>query len=424
MLKKSLTLILLVTIGSFVVITFIFGGITAYDTYIGNLQIPEKVAGEVDHQKKVEYQKMVQETIEESGIADIYETISKFDDTRELLYEQKDFTAVTERLTQKFQEKSTPLERMYYSGELARLGNYTTFEDPLQNLDILNQWLAVSPDSHFPYTARGVLYRQYAWHFRGSRLANQVTDEGWKKFEHYLELALADLEKAHEMEPADPEPLYHLISTVAGLGYGTEAIEHFYQKVMDVEPLHYGARLAKLNFIQPKWGGSWEAMEALEKDCEEAGKEFPLLLMAIRSSKDYMQPRGTKYVNAFQSSHQRWLQVALDQLAQDPNDTNLRTNVIYMAFEAQELVIASEHFEIIGDKYMEDTRFDNLQEYSEKRAYCLLAKSREPGIAHTPEEGVLIKKAYKIGYTNEFVKEYYNRYMEHETEPETTEPNT
>ena len=56
----------------------------------------EKVSGQKQQQAKEEKYNAQQDKIIELGLDDIYEIVSLYDDTRELLYEKQDFKTVTE----------------------------------------------------------------------------------------------------------------------------------------------------------------------------------------------------------------------------------------------------------------------------------------------------------------------------------------
>ena len=375
-------------------------------------QQQEKISGEDQWKEKVQKHQDQKKLNQMLGLSEIYKEVTLYEDLWEKLYEEKEFKTVEQRLTTQFNNMKTPLEKKYYSDTIESLSAESYRKEHHERHTILNDWVKASPNSHLPYLVRGNFYINYAWFYRGTSYSNLVTDEGLKKMGYYMNLAQADLEKAYEINPIDPESMHNLMSVAVGLGYGNEAFEHCYQKVMEINPLHYNARSSKMNFIQPKWGGSWEAMEALMDENEKLSAEFPLLLLINRFATQGMISRGTKYENAWDNNHKKWFQAAYDQLALNPDDLLIQSDVIYLAMNAKEYQIAHDLFEKIGNQYLLNSRYDSLERYSGNRAFCFYHFSQKPDVKGTPREEELLLKALAVAPKDDAILGIYRNILD------------
>ena len=151
-------------------------------------------------------------------------------------------------------------------------------------LDILWAWLDERPEQQAFVTAlaakadadpwilgvaSGRLHIKLAWDSRGNGFAHTVTDEGWKGFRANLKQARDDLAGAWKADPSLPEPATDMITVSMGAGSDlNERAEDWFGRAVaaqvdDERPYQfmlYGP-------LQPRWGGSHEAMLQLGEAC-------------------------------------------------------------------------------------------------------------------------------------------------------------
>lgn len=319
----------------------------------------------------LERQKVRKARIKELGLDERYETAYLYDNTRYLLYTEKDFDTVETQLASNFATANEPLKAHRYHGLIASMGNFYYGEDPEVLLSVLDAWVKAKPDSHYARLVRGKYYTDYAWYFRGTGYAHTVSGRSWEQFGRYLEASKNDLDMAHELNPKDPEASVGLI-TIAGGGGGL-SMREYYERAISINPLHYGARRKVLHFLRPRWGGSIEAMEAFVEESETAAKDFPLLRMLSRTASHYIY-----YAEAISEEEwdtirndPKWLDVIVAQLKQNPDDVHLMNSAASYAYKSKQYKTSMEYYVKIGDRFPAGGMTSNVISYNKNRALAV-----------------------------------------------------
>jgi len=351
--------------------------------------------------------------LEASGLLDRYTVVSIYDDTREILFEQQDFATVEARMAAHYEAADTPLRKHRYSQHLKHLGNMYYGEDLEAQWKILSDWVDSRPESQLARVVRGAYAMDYAWYFRGNGYSHRVTDEGWAGFHRYLEIAREDLEIAHEMNPDDPEAPALLITVTSALGTNADVTDSYYARVLEINPLHYGARMAKLHYAQPVWGGSWEIIEGIIADCAAHQAEFPLFVDIIRQAERNMKPRGKAYENTWNSKKTKQMMYAgyLAQAQQSPDDLRVQADLASFAADLFHYDDAYAAMAIVGDRFPRNNRFDDLPNYHRWRGIVMAEYSRFDDIRDTPKEEELIEAAVALTPSEATVTGLYLAYL-------------
>ncbi len=129
-----------------------------------------------------------------------------------------------------------------------------------------DDWISAMPDSGTPLTARGAFYIRHAWKERGTGRAHNVTDEGWRGFTEYLDLALADLQRAVELSPDDPTPWASMISVAMGLSLPKDEILRLVAEADLRSPGLACVYSRATTALAQKWGGSHRLMFDFAED--------------------------------------------------------------------------------------------------------------------------------------------------------------
>ncbi len=339
-----------------------------------------------------------QAALEATGLAERYTTIYVQDETRNHLYYDQDFPAVEARLTAQFAEASTPLAKFRYSQHIRSLGNFGYGDDPEALWAILDAWVEHSPESHLPYLVRGVFAIDYAWYYRGNTLAHRVTDRGWEGFRRYLDQAQQDLEHSLALKPEDIEAAAAMMTVASAAGLGDDVMESYFQKTMAVNPLHRNAYMTKLNFAQPKWGGSWEAVEAVIAEAESKYAEFPLMIKVKRYGEWYMASRGKRYEGTWNSNATKWMMYESfkAQVALNPEDLFIQADLASFSADLLRFDEAAAAMDAIGDHFPSNCRFGELQNFHKWRALIYAEHANEFNIRDTPDAEIYFEKALAI----------------------------
>ncbi|MCF6283965.1 MAG: DUF4034 domain-containing protein [Candidatus Hydrogenedentes bacterium] len=386
--------------GAFFLIRVAMEEFENYDSYESE-EIEPSYGPDAWKEREVRYnekQAKKQADLGASGLTSRYTMLPLNDDTRERLYEDQDFALVEARLTAQFEAADTPLRKHRYGGHIRYLGNLYYNEDPAMRWATLNAWVENSPKTHLPLLVRGSFAIQYAWYFRGTTMANEVTDEGWEGFRHYLNQAHEDLDLAYTMNPLDAEAPAAMITVSSALGLGEDAMESYYQKTLAINPLHRSARMSKLNFAQPKWGGSWRKIEDIIADCEANYEAFPMLAKVKRYGEYYMESRGKAYEDTWNSEETKQMMFACyrDQAAMSPDDLHVQAELASFAADLLQFKEASDAMHIIGDQFPEGCRYSNLPNYHKWRAIAYAEHAQYPAVVGIPQERQLMEEALAL----------------------------
>jgi hypothetical protein len=104
-----------------------------------------------------------------------------------------------------------------------------------------------------------------AWDARGSGWAAEVKEEGWKGFAEHISLAREHLTKAHEMRPNFPEAANSMITVSMAESSGEQRM--WFDRAVAAE-FDYAPAYENLSqALQPRWGGSHEALLAAAREC-------------------------------------------------------------------------------------------------------------------------------------------------------------
>lgn len=129
----------------------------------------------------------------------------------------------------------------------------------------LDVWVGARPDAALARLVRGAHGTRWAWQARSSKVAEQVDDAAFAEFFRRLELALADLDAAHKLDPASPLPAALTIPVLVGLQADADTRRASFDQAVSRAPALVSAHRSMLNALCAKWGGSDEAMFAFAR---------------------------------------------------------------------------------------------------------------------------------------------------------------
>jgi tetratricopeptide (TPR) repeat protein len=313
-----------------------------------------------------------------------------------VLYQQKDFSAIENRVTDLLKDRSDEAEAYQLYTLYRTLGDVHGSRDIELKENILNEWCSQQPESHIPWLLRGIFYTGYAWQIRGGGWAKEVPKDAWAKFEAMLERAQADLEKSYRLNTKDPNSSCQLLIVAKGLGLSRDEMEKYFQNAIAASPFHYGSHYQKLNYLMPKWHGTQQELDNFAKECMELSNEHPymgLVTIGALEESHYRSPQNVNYLGR----DDVWPTVEKlyeNYFTRYPEDIRRRFSYAYHAYLAQKYDVAIKQFEVIGDRWMEGTLWNSLNHYNGSRAYTYAAYAYmrlPPG-----EAMVVLKKAIDL----------------------------
>lgn len=376
----------------------------------------EEAAREEEEERKEAERRAKQEAEnaaweERLGLHSMYETIHFTPRTRRELYRNKNFKLVEEQLDAALANTATPLDRHRYSATIDSMCE--PYDDTLEDLiKIVDEWIAASPDSHYPYLIRGGLNFKLAWRFRGTAYASKVPRSDMKKFIELNEKSREDLQKAQQLNSQDPEVPAALAST-AGHLEGMDAVLRYYAQTLALNPHHVGVRYTVATFSTPQWMGSWDDFDRFMAEIDEDSKAFPYLYNVRRDHSTYLAMRDEKYEGIWnsQETYREMAAAHIAQLEQNPDEPMLMAKAAFYCVRTGDLENAVKYFEKIGNKYPVTNEFPSLNGYHWWRLHAMVEYSDDPGIVGTPREKELLDAALALDVEGVKANGFYMAYL-------------
>ena len=131
------------------------------------------------------------------------------------------------------------------------------------------EWTRAKPASYAAQLSTGLYYQNLAWELRGTGYRSQTTDKQYRDLEKYLKLSKQFLERSVGLF-AKPYPSHCLLMIAAKGLNDDEGMEAYFAKATAVNPAGYAAHYERLTQMSPKWGGSFEQMDAFMKVVRKA----------------------------------------------------------------------------------------------------------------------------------------------------------
>jgi tetratricopeptide (TPR) repeat protein len=131
-------------------------------------------------------------------------------------------------------------------------------------------WIAQSPKSYVARLARGIYYKKVGMGKRGSDSISNTTEEQLRDMEAAFSRASGDL---HASLSLDDKPLltYAQEMDIASYLGQHERIREILEAAIKVDPANIIVREKYMGTLEPRWGGSVEAMHAFLEESKQAG---------------------------------------------------------------------------------------------------------------------------------------------------------
>lgn len=145
------------------------------------------------------------------------------------------------------------------------------------------KWVSAKPDDPFSNAARGIVLVRAAWRARGTGYARDVTEKGRKDMHENARLAVQHLRHAIDIEPR-LMPAYEALIDAYMLGGKSEWMARVADAASQQSPDNFYVRSNYESFLQPKWGGSLQEIDALAEQSRPGIHRNPRLAMVGASS--------------------------------------------------------------------------------------------------------------------------------------------
>jgi TPR repeat protein len=215
--------------------------------------------------------------------------------------------------------------------------NWLTIADPeLENL--FQDWLKNYPESFAANLSLGAYYMAMAGKWRGDKYISETHPMRIEKMDSYLKKAAIHFKKSLFMTKK-PTISYTKLIIVALYQGDDKASDHWLTEALEHDPYCITPRVAYMLTLEPRWGGSYEAMHAFVEDTRKGGKH-PKLEKTARLFEGWIH-----WYNGFQSYLKGDYVAALDAYQkaitiEDDNEFRLARAKVYQIVGQTDLSIA------------------------------------------------------------------------------------
>ncbi len=158
------------------------------------------------------------------------------------------------------------------AGELS-----TCFFENLEIVKTLDRWVQEHPDDHMPYTLRGFYRFLLGMDARGGASVDKIPDEQWQAVGERFGLALEDIKHSLELKQ-DQLLLYDSLLDIARIMSWDDAeTRNILAAGLRYFPDSYMLRATFIYGLTPRWGGSYEAMQAFVDESRPAMERNPAI---------------------------------------------------------------------------------------------------------------------------------------------------
>jgi len=147
------------------------------------------------------------------------------------------------------------LEKVYY-----RLAT-------LENLKVWDRWCSERPESHFPFTVRGMYFYERVRFLDGTNQTLLLTRKQRQQFNLYLRRAQSDIETALTLNQEDAGPAAVATALALHLELSRTEMEKRFEHGAKLDPAWLDNYRAKLLYLAPWWFGSDQKMEQFARQC-------------------------------------------------------------------------------------------------------------------------------------------------------------
>jgi tetratricopeptide (TPR) repeat protein len=189
------------------------------------------------------------------------------------------------------------------------------FQEAFQNgsFDIrptLDAWKRDSPHSAFAFAASGMAYVAMAADARGAKYMKDTPRDSVESMHKLLIQADGDLRQAIALNPK-VVPAYIALIHAGGLGFSRAYTDAAIRSALAVAPDDYAVRSLAMWTLEPKWGGSLDAMDRFAAQAQAYARTNPLMRLML-SERPYYEVDNC---DCTQDAELAAYPAALDQLA-------------------------------------------------------------------------------------------------------------
>jgi tetratricopeptide (TPR) repeat protein len=156
---------------------------------------------------------------------------------------------------------------------------FQTFENSDPSLDhLLSEWIKNSAYSYSAHLAWATYSFKQGWRARGGQTTSDISAQRVTDMESFFVHGAREAKAALSLNPKLAQAYVLLLQRERALG-GTESCMKVGESVLKRIPTSFIVRLEMMKCLQPRWGGSVEAMEAFAQESQTFVADNPRLVV-------------------------------------------------------------------------------------------------------------------------------------------------
>ena len=146
----------------------------------------------------------------------------------------------------------------------------------------LDNWVVEAPGLATPWLVRGLYEHNMAWWVRGNGFVADVRPANGNAFQRDAAAAADDLRRAADIDPKNPGTRFFELLAARDNG-GDATQEEMFESAIKVFPDYYALYSTRLSELQPKWGGSIQAMQQfVQRYAGAVAPDSPLKMLNLQ----------------------------------------------------------------------------------------------------------------------------------------------
>ena len=249
-----------------------------------------------------------------------------------------------------------------------------------------NGWVAAFPRSYVALLARGSYFYRVASFARGDKSLDRTSRKRIAAMGNYLDRAEPDLTASEKLTDKPYLTTLYLLD-VNILDGSADQRRHWFERGTAIEPANWHLRERYMFSLRPRWGGSYQQMQAFLRDCEQLHLDPALLaklalLIHADLAEDAMRADENGRVGANVEVFNEWEKVLnLAKVAGEEPSTEALVGYTRTAWDLHRRSAADRGLEQLAKRQIDDswslTRVGYVlaQEHRYAEAWPLLLKS-------------------------------------------------
>lgn len=152
---------------------------------------------------------------------------------------------------------------------------------------LLDEWEKKLPDSYVPHLAKAEYLAASGWKARGDQLASDVSKEQIARMNDWFAQCATEVKEVTSRDKRVAEA-YAVLIGAAKTSAGPELVAKISSEGLAEVPASFAIRRALIISLEPRWGGSYDAMEKFANDSDSMTSANPEIAV-LKGFADYMR---------------------------------------------------------------------------------------------------------------------------------------